>query len=78
MFLLTGLQLSINLTTSNQNEGIEMFYLYKIISDHYAVCLSRELHSKGRTAKAIKFNDKRIFWLTKMFKVAGRVYVGGW
>ena len=54
-----------------------MYYLYKAIVNHYQAAVSRELNLHGHTNRMYTLNQKRIYWLGKMFSSAGRVYVRG-
>ena len=79
MFLLTGLQLSINLTASTKqtpNEGKQMFLIYRTITNFYSKQLSKELSKRGCSTLALVLNQKRAFWTSKMFHSQGMVFVG--
>jgi hypothetical protein len=53
-----------------------MFNIYKIFSDFYFTQYVRELKKNGASTLAIKLNDKREYWCSKMAKCQGRVFVG--
>jgi len=54
-----------------------MYYLYKAIANHYQSALSVELNRNGHSARMYQLNQKRVYWLGKMFSAAGKVYLRG-
>ena len=43
-----------------------MFYIYRVMTNHYSQVYSRELHSNGCTEKLIKLNESRMAWSNKL------------
>ena len=53
-----------------------MFYLYRTISDFYSNRYATEINKRGCSPLALKLNEKRSYWYSKMFNCKGEVFMG--